>query len=440
MSEILYAMPKNTTRKLSTWALIILIAITSFGGGVYTGTQQETQQVVGSYFPSVVPRVAATDLSFIGQPAGADLTPIWKVWQALDTKFVPSKVPKPDDKPVTTEDRIYGMAAGLAAAQGDPYTAFFPPAENEQFKDDIAGSFEGVGMEIAVRDGVLMVVAPLKDTPSYKAGVLAQDIITKIDDRDTKGMDVRTAVKYIRGPKGTKVKITVLREGLADEKVIEITRDVIQSPIIKTEKRKDGIFVIEFYSFAETSPELFRQALLEFEKSGYSKLIVDMRGNPGGYLEAAVDIASWFLPAGAVVVTEDYAGKQDAIVHRSKGYNAFTDKLQLVVLVDKGSASASEILTGALKHYKKATVIGTNTFGKGSVQELIDITPTTSLKVTVARWLMPDGGWITGTGVEPNIKVTLPKEPKPLVDKKGNKIPANDIIMQRALQFFKTGK
>jgi carboxyl-terminal processing protease len=295
-------------------------------------------------------------------------------------------------------------------------------------------------MEIAVRDGVLTVVAPLKDTPSYRAGVQAQDLILKIDDRETKGMDVRTAVKYIRGPKGTKVKITVIREGLTTEKVIEITRDVIKSPVIKTEKRKDGIFVIEFYTFAETSPELFRQALLEFEKSGYQKLIVDLRGNPGGYLEASVDIASWFLPAGAVVVTEDYAGKQDSVVHRSKGYNAFTDSLKLVILTDKGSASASEILAGALKHYKKATLIGTNTFGKGSVQELVDITPTTSLKVTVARWLMPDGGWITGTGVEPNIIVKLPAEPKPLIDKKGKKIPANDLIMQRALQFFKTGK
>lgn len=430
-------------KKLSTIGVIILTAVISFSGGVYTGTQNTAKETLSAAFPTVIPKVAATDMSFISQPAQVDLSPVWKVWQALDTKFVPSHVPKPEDKPVTTQDRVYGMAAGLAAAQGDPYTAFFPPAENEQFKDDISGSFEGVGMEIAVRDGVLTVVAPLKDTPSYKAGMMPLDIITKIDDRDTKGMDVRTAVKYIRGPKGTKVKITLIREGLAEEKVIEITRDVIQSPIIKTEKRKDKIFVIEFYSFAETSPELFKNALLEFEKSGYSKLLIDMRGNPGGYLEAAVDIASWFLPAGAVVVTEDYAGKQDAIVHRSKGYNAFNDKLQTVILVDKGSASASEILAGALKHYKKAVLIGTPTFGKGSVQELVDITPTTSLKVTVARWLMPDGGWITGTGVQPNIEVKLPKDPAkilPLFDKKGNKIPANDLILQRALQYFKTGK
>lgn len=432
-------------KKMSTLVVLILVSTVSFVGGVYTGSRDGTSQQLAQTFPTLAPvfapaHVASTDMSFISQPANLDLAPVWKVWQVLDQKFVPSKVPKPDDKPVTMEDRVYGMAAGLAAAQGDPYTAFFPPDENEQFKDDIAGSFDGVGMEIAVRDGVLMVVAPLKDTPSYKAGVQAQDVITKIDDRDTKGMDVRTAVKYIRGPKGTKVTITVLREGVQGEKKIEMVRDTIQSPVIKTTKRKDGIFVIEFYSFAETSPELFRQALVEFEQSGYQKLIVDMRGNPGGYLEAAVDISSWFLPAGAVVVTEDYGGKQDSIVHRSKGYNAFTDKLRMVVLVDKGSASASEILTGALKYYKKATVIGTKTFGKGSVQELVDITPTTSLKVTVARWLMPDGGWITGEGIEPNITVTLPKEPLPLTDKKGNKIEKNDLILQRALQFFKTGK
>jgi carboxyl-terminal processing protease len=333
------------------------------------------------------------------------------------------------------------MAAGLAASMGDPYTAFFPPEESEMFKDDISGSFEGVGMEIAVRDNILTVVSPLKDTPSQKAGILPLDRILKIDGTDTTGMTVNAAVKRIRGPKGTTVTFTLAREGAQNEFEVTVTRDVINVPVIKTVLRKDGIFVIEFVSFAETSPQLFKNALAEFEKSKSQNLIIDLRGNPGGYLEAAVDVASWFLPAGEIVVTEDYAGKEDSIIHRSRGYNVFNDKLKMVILIDKGSASASEILAGALKIHKKATLIGTQSFGKGSVQELIDITPETSLKVTVARWLLPDGSTISGEGVAPNIAVELPKEPeKPIYDKKGNQTNKKDPIMDRAVQFIKTNK
>ncbi|MFZ2593969.1 MAG: S41 family peptidase [Minisyncoccia bacterium] len=369
-------------------------------------------------------------------PEQVDVTPVWKVWNALDEKFVHAKAPGTSDKDVTKQDRIWGMAEGLAASMNDPYTVFLRPETNAMFKSDISGSFSGVGMEIAVRDQVLTVVSPLKDTPSYKAGIKALDRILKIDDVDTKGMSVEAAVKIIRGPKGTAVKLTILREGEPAEKVISVVRDIINVPIIKTKKLPGNVFQIEFLSFSENSPELFKQALVEFQKSGSNKLILDLRGNPGGYLSAAVDAASWFIPSGSVVVTEDYAGKQESIVHRSAGYNVFNDKLQMVILQDKGSASASEILAGALKHYKKGTVIGTKSFGKGSVQELVQITPETSLKVTVARWIMPDGKNIGGEGIDPNIVVEVPKElPKP--DKKGV---VKDPILDRALLYLKNGK
>jgi carboxyl-terminal processing protease len=195
----------------------------------------------------------------------------------------------------------------------------------------------------------------------------------------------------------------VLRAGWAEPREIKVTRQVINVPIITTEKRSDGIFVITFAEFTANSPELFRSALREFVESGSTKLILDMRGNPGGYLDAAVDAASWFLPAGSVVVTEDYAGHAQNIVHRSSGYDIFNDNLKMVILVDQGTASASEILSDALRYYGKAKLVGMQTYGKGVVQELFPITSNTSLKVTVARWLGPDGEQIPTTGIIPDI-------------------------------------
>jgi carboxyl-terminal processing protease len=185
-----------------------------------------------------------------------------------------------------------------------------------------------------------------------------------------------------------------------------VTRDVINVPVITTTARTDGVFVIALSSFTANSPDLFRNALRDFVQSGDTKLVLDLRGNPGGYLDAAVDLASWFLPSGDVVVTEDYAGHEPNIVHRSSGYDVFNKNLKMVILVDQGSASASEILSDALRYYKIGELVGTNTFGKGVVQELVPITDDTSLKVTVARWLGPDGTQIPLTGLIPDVVAT----------------------------------
>jgi len=214
-------------------------------------------------------------------------------------------------------------------------------------------------------------------------------------------------VKLIRGPQGTNVTLTILRVGWSEPKDFKVMRDVIDVPTVTTTARPDGIFVIQVYTFTSNSPELFRGALREFVQSDDSKLILDLRGNPGGYLDAAVSMASWFLPSGAVVVTEDYAGHSSNIVHRSLGYDIFNKNLKMVILVDKGSASASEILADALRYYGVAKLVGVNTFGKGSVQELIEITPETSLKLTVARWLGPDGKQIPREGIVPDVKVEM---------------------------------
>lgn len=342
-------------------------------------------------------------------PENVDFAPVWKAWHVIDEKFVPASVATSTKMASTTEEanqeRVWGMIQGLAESLHDPYTFFLPPKENEIFSQDISGAFEGVGMEIAVRDQIITVVSPLKGTPAEKAGIKSGDKVLKIDDADTHGMDISDAVSKIRGPKGTQVRLLIMREGFTAPREIKVTRDVINVPTLTTKARPDGIFVITLQSFTANSPELFRSALREFVESGDRLLILDLRGNPGGYLEAAVDMASWFLPTGKVVVTEDYAGKAENIVHRSRGYDVFNKNLRMVILTDRGSASASEILAGALRYYGVAKLVGDRTFGKGSVQELVEITHDTALKLTVARWIGPDGVPIPLEGIAPDVQI-----------------------------------
>ena len=345
------------------------------------------------------------------QPADVDFSPVWKAWNVIDEKFVPAAVatstPMATSTAVVNQERVWGMITGLAGALNDPYSYFLPPSDNKLFSEDMSGSFEGVGMEIAVREKVLTVVSPLKGSPAEKAGIRSGDKILKIDGMDTRDIDITTAVKKIRGPGGSAVTLLVLREGWTASKEIKVTRGVIDVPTITTKSLPGNVFLISLMNFTSNSPDLFRSGLREFIQSGNDKLIIDLRGNPGGYLEAAVDMASWFLPTGKVVVSEDYAGHAQNIVHRSRGYDIFNQNLKMVVLVDRGSASASEILADALRHYGKAKLIGETTFGKGSVQELIEITPDTALKLTIARWLGPDGEQIPNTGIVPDVEVEL---------------------------------
>jgi len=330
----------------------------------------------------------------------ADFAPFWKAWNVLNEKSIYAK-------DASDQDRVWGAVSGLASSLGDPYTVFFPPEENKTFNEAIKGSFSGIGAEIGIKDKILTIVAPLKGTPAWNAGVKAGDKILKIDKTETVDMTIDKAIDLIHGDKGTEVSLTIFREGERQTREIKIIRDIIQVPTIETEMTKDGIFVIKFYSFSENSAELFRDALIAFSESKTDKMIIDLRGNPGGYLDSAIRIMGWFVDEGKVVVREDFGDKKKEEVYRSYGPRLFNDKLKLVILVDKGSASASEIFAGTLKEHNLATVVGETTFGKGSVQELVKITDDTSLKVTVARWLTPNGLSISDHGLEPNIKISI---------------------------------
>ena len=369
----------------------------SFFAGVFIGVEKEKQVISAS--TEKLPKNIEE-----GKPQDVDFSIFWDVWNKINEKYVSTDGP-------SDQDKVYGAISGLVNSLDDPYSVFFPPKESEYFESEIRGNFEGVGMEIGIRDKILTVIAPLKGTPAELAGVLAGDKIIKVDDTPTLGLTIDESVDLIRGERGTKVLLTIIREGVDEPIEIEVTRDTIEIPTINTEARDDGIFVITLYSFSANSPYLFKDALREFVESGYDKLLLDLRNNPGGYMEAAVDMASWFLPAGKVVVRETSRdGSENEKVYRSKGYNIFNNNLKFVILINQGSASASEILAGALSEYGKATLVGEKSFGKGSVQELIPVTDETSLKITIARWLTPNGVSISKNGLEPDIKVEFTKE------------------------------
>ena len=341
----------------------------------------------------------------------ADLAEFWEVWKLMEKEYPFSK-----DAP-SVQDRVYGAISGLVSSYGDPYTTFFPPKEAKLFNDEVEGSFGGVGMEVGMRDGSITVIAPLKDSQAEHAGIKAGDIITAIDGKKTDGMDVDTAISLIRGDVDTTVTLTVLRSGEKELLTIPIVRKIVNLPIIETEQVGDA-FVISLYSFTRDSVSKFRDALQQFNESKSSKFIIDLRDNPGGYLDAAVGIASFFLPQGETVVRENSGGGQPEIVHQSKGYGKITGNVKIAILVNGGSASASEILAGALSEHGIAKLVGTTTFGKGSVQEVIDLADKSSVKITVAKWFTPKGNSISEKGITPQIIV---KE-EPHKDSKTGKI------------------
>ncbi|MCU0660362.1 MAG: S41 family peptidase [Candidatus Pacebacteria bacterium] len=381
-------------KKIYYHLIVVVAFIAIFFLGIYIGyeRQREVDKVVG---------VTNKDGGAI--VSDADFASFWKAWNIINEKYpIPEKV--------SNQDKIWGAISGLAASLDDPYTVFFPPSEAKEFADTLSGGFYGVGMELGVKEKMIIVIAPLKDTPAYRGGIQPGDVLLKIDDRIVADMTLDEAVDLIRGEAGTTVTLTLLHEGESAPTEIQLVREKITIPTIDTELRSDGIFVISLYNFSANASDLFADAIKEFKASGSDKLLLDLRGNPGGYLDAAIDMASWFLPAGKPVVIEDFGEKQVEQIHRSKGYNAFGKNLDMVILIDGGSASASEILAGALSEHGVAILVGEKTYGKGSVQELIQVTRDSALKITIAKWLTPERVSISEKGIEPEIVVSITRD------------------------------
>ena len=399
-------------------AFIVVFAV-GFGGGLFVGTPK------GEHLTSSLPLLG--DGLNATPDNTVDFTDFWKVWNVLNTQYVithaSSTIP-------TNQAKMWGAIEGLTASYGDPYTVFFPPQQAKDFADNISGSFGGIGLEIDQNsDGVLEVVAPLKGTPAAAAGFLPGDLIVGIDATSTQGVSSDQAVDMIRGPVGSYVTLTIVRGN--KEMAVKVQRETIQVPEIDYGLNKTtGVYDIALYEFTSNSADLFETAFTAFKNSGSKLLVIDLRNNPGGYLDAAVTIASHFLPKGKTIVTEDYEGHQTNDVLTSTGTDDVPPGTKVVILINQGSASASEILSGALKDNGVATLIGTRSFGKGSVQTLIDVDGG-SLKVTIARWLTPAGINIMGNGITPDIDV----------EATSSAITAtNDPQMARAVQFLTTGK
>lgn len=353
-----------------------------------------------------------------------DFSLFWDVWSKLEAKFI-------DKNKLDSQKMYYGAIKGMVSSLEDPYTFFLTPDENKESKDDLGGKFEGIGAQLGLQDGRIVVVAPLKNSPAVNAGVRSGDFINKVEGKSTKNWTLPQAVSKIRGAKGTKVKLTLQRDG--KEFDITIVRDQIRVDSVELtyeKKNNQTVAVIKVNQFGDNTNDEWDKAVSEvaqkWQKSEVKGLVLDLRDNPGGYLDGSVYLASEFLPVGKLVV------KQTSTVEGTKMYTVERDgrllDIPLIAVINKGSASASEILAGSLRDHKRATLVGEKSFGKGSVQEAIDLEDEAGLHITVAKWILPNGDWINGKGIEPEIKIenTL---------KDGNTLNRdNDVQLDKAIE------
>jgi len=392
---------KNTyfksRKKVYAIFIVILLLLSFIGGYLVGGIRQEVSS------NSLTFRDLINSLVNKNQSVNYQLYEI--ILNAVQTKYV--------DRPVDEKKLFYGSIAGLVASLGDPYSVFFDPEMTQKFQQEISGSFEGIGAEVGIKNEKLLIIAPLPGSPAEKAGVKASDQILKIDGIDTTGMSLDYAISLLRGKKGTQVKLLVQSEGEKVSKDITVTRDNIKvkSVVYETKKavdeKKSDLAYINISSFTEDTYKDFYNLIHNILILNPRGIILDLRNDPGGYLDTSISVASEFIEDGTIV-TEDFKNNQ------KKSYEAEGEadlkNFKTVVLVNSGTASAAEIVAGALQDHKQGVIIGEKTFGKGSVQDYEEFTDGSSLKLTIAKWYTPNGKSIDGEGITPDIKVDLTDE------------------------------
>jgi carboxyl-terminal processing protease len=404
-------LPHHTTRTLFVALAIVIFAGAGFASGYGVANKQNTE---------AAPAVQAA--------SGVSLDSFWESWGILNKRFYGE---------ISDQKRIDGAIGGMVAGLGDPYTAYFPKQQDKIFREDLQGKFGGIGAQLELRNGLVTVVAPLHGTPAETAGLKAGDVILKINQTSTEGIAVDDAVSQIRGEKGTKVTLTIGRAGQKSFD-IDVVRDtiVVKSVVEGVDWNDPEIAYIKINQFGDDTASQFSTFLSDTTKASKKGIIIDLRNNPGGFLEKAIQMIGMVIPekpvsdikelSDRVVVMEKYKDKAD---DRLRATNApINTSIPIVLLVNGGSASASEIMAGALRDYGRATMIGTKTFGKGSVQDLVELKGGGSVKVTIAHWLTPKGTEINGKGIEPDVVLDLPADVLPST---------TDVQVQKALEILK---
>lgn len=380
--------------------ILFLLLIIVVAGAFYAGTR------VGQNFnpSSEIIKASSSQTTAIaneGFSDDVDFSLFWDTVRIIKNKFY-------DAENIKDEKLLYGAIEGLFLPLDDPYSTFFDPSDAKKFYEDLNGNFGGIGAEIGIRGNQLLIIAPLKGNPAEEVGLKAGDKILEVNDKVTNNLSVEESVKMIRGEPGTIVKLLILRDGWKEAKEFKITRKIIEIPTLDWEMKPDGIAYFHLYNFNANAPQLlYEKALLTFLNNAKG-IIFDLRNNPGGYLEVSTNIAGWFIKRGDVIVKEKFgSGEEKKLI--SNGNGAFLN-LPVVVLINGGSASASEIFAGALRDNRGTKLIGEKTFGKGTVQEVETLKNGSVVKVSIAEWLTPGGHTINKRGLNPDIEIKMTDE------------------------------
>jgi carboxyl-terminal processing protease len=411
--------------KASNLRIFILIVI-SLLIGYFVGVTKINLQ-----WKQYVPQINASSKEPPPSVTNVDFAQMWVVMDKLQKEYY-------DKSAIDSQKLLNGAISGMVASLGDPYTVYLPPQQNQSFKDGLAGKFEGIGAELGTQGSAIVVVKPLYGSPAQKAGIRIGDTILKVNDDSTQGMTVSDAVQKIRGPKGSAIELTVLH--LDDDRptAIKIVRDEItvksvegwikpvkQIKEVKLPNVEGEVMYLRLSQFGDNTNQewltLINTLDIERKNKNIKGVILDLRYNPGGYLTDAVFIASEFISTGkTVVIQDDGRGEQRKMDVSRQGLLL---DVPVVVLVNKGSASASEIVAGALRDHKRATLVGETSFGKGTIQQAEDLGGGAGIHVTIAKWLTPDQIWVHKKGLEPEIKVAV-----------DNKNPSHDVQLEKAIQ------
>jgi len=396
----------------------VILFIVSFGGGVLVGKSVSLKKQITDENGQVeISKVFNLNRS-TNHSDSVDFNQFWEVWDKVKDKYV--------KQPVKDTELFYGALQGMVYGLGDPYSVYFPPKPAAEFTKSLAGEFGGIGAEIGIKNNQLMVIAPLPDTPAEKAGLRPGDKILAIDRKNTSGMDVGTAVDKIRGLAGTTTTLTIARDGVAKAKDVVITRAKINVPAVLFAVKPGNVAYLRIMQFNENTVPDFAKYVKQVKDKKMTGVILDLRNNPGGYLDSAVTMASEWISEGKIVSEKFSGGRENT--HETEGAHLLYG-VKTIVLVNGGSASASEIVAGALQDHAAATIVGEKTFGKGSVQDFETLPDGSALKVTVAEWFTPKGNNINEKGISPDVEV---KE-----DFEKEKV-GEDVMIDKALEVLKS--